>query len=1179
VSGSAAPAGPEQRHHNQPPPEFLIEYERPYLYPKQFDAIFDEHRYSIIEASAQPLDSVVQTPNGPRRFGSLRVGDQIFSVDGSVTKVTGVFPKGVQAVYEIRFLDGAVTRASGDHLWRVRHPRDGEKVLTTDKIRSFTKKSRALLKFPVAAAVEYPRKPVAIDPWLLGVLIGDGSLCGNAISFSTADPEIVARVRSSLPSGYEVRAGGSYSYRIVARSRGAGYEKPSIRYKANGYEVSVGQRYVGRASTLDAALEIHKTAMRAAYGDDLPEINLRQELRALGLLGLKHNEKFVPEIYLRNSIEVRLEVLRGLMDTDGSAGRGRGAVIEQTSERLAHQIVELARSLGGVGRIAIHEPKNAKWKRSYRVNIRHDDVASFFWLPRKKIREALTGRYKKIERTISEIVRLPDAEVQCISVAHKSKLYLTDDYIVTHNTKAGKAQPLDALVYTPSGPKRMGDIRVGDKVLAPGGCGNVIGVYPQGEREILRVTFSDGQIVEADAQHLWEVHQFNQKSVVVTTEQLQAWPSSKLHRAWVPKADVAAFEMRPVPLDPYLVGALIGDGGLTGESVMFSNEDSEILDAVRAAIPSGHMLKHRSHHDWCISGGAGAAQLREDGTHIQRALRDLGLAGKGSHEKVIPDCYRYNSENVRISVLQGVLDTDGFVDKHGQPGIEQTSQRLAQDIEEIVQSLGGTVLTRLREVNGYRAKDGRFVPCKPVWRQVIRMEDGSQLFRLRRKRDACRPKLKTGNRMFRSIEFARRAQAQCIQLDTARQLYLTNGFVPTHNTAGCITWLVEKALGGQAGHNYWWVAPVSDQALIAFNRMRRALPQDVYSTNISLKTITLLNGAVIWFKSGDKPNSLYGEDVYAAVIDEASRFKEEAYIAIRSTLTYTRGPVRIIGNVRGRKNWFFKMARRAERDGLLGIKGEMGYHKITAADAVAAGVLDAQEIEDARGQMPEQWFRELYWAEPSDDGGNPFGMQHIEACIRPETVRGSGVVSTKKPVAWGFDFAKKRDYFVAIGLDEDGAICRFERFHHVAWGEIINKVVALTGGTPALGDSTGVGDPIVEDIQRKLGYDPNFDVSGCQFQGYNFTQASKQRLMEGLAVAIQTRAVWFADNVVRQELEQFEFEFTRSGIRYSAPEGYFDDCVCALALARMCQATMPQPVRVNPNLLKQIAALPRRRAH
>lgn len=399
-------------------------------------------------------------------------------------------------------------------------------------------------------------------------------------------------------------------------------------------------------------------------------------------------------------------------------------------------------------------------------------------------------------------------------------------------------------------------------------------------------------------------------------------------------------------------------------------------------------------------------------------------------------------------------------------------------------------------------------------------------------------------------------------------------------TAGCITWLVQKALEGRDGWNYWWVAPVSDQALIAFRRMMRALGPENFTANISLKTITLLNGAVIWFKSGDKPNSLYGEDVYAVVLDEASRMKEEAWIAVRTTLTYTQGPVRIIGNVRGRKNWFYKMARVAERAMLMGVEPrEMNYHKIIAADAVAAGVLDQKEIDDAREQLPEAWFRELYLAEPSDDGGNPFGLQHIEAVIRPETSPGSGVVSNKRPVAWGWDFAKRQDYFVGVGLDDDGAICRFVRHHHMPWGEVKNVVIAESAGVPALGDATGVGDPIVEDIQRMMGYQPEFDATGCSFQGFVFTSGSKQRLMEGLANGIQSRTVWIADNVVRHELEQYEFELTRTGVKYSAPEGYFDDCVCALAMAHMCKATTPLPVRVDNDLLKRVMRMPRRRQH
>jgi hypothetical protein len=376
-------------------------------------------------------------------------------------------------------------------------------------------------------------------------------------------------------------------------------------------------------------------------------------------------------------------------------------------------------------------------------------------------------------------------------------------------------------------------------------------------------------------------------------------------------------------------------------------------------------------------------------------------------------------------------------------------------------------------------------------------------------------------------------------------------------TAGSIAWLIEQALSGQVGWNYWWIAPVSDQALIAFRRAMRALPHDVYTPNISLKTITLINGTVIWFKSGDKPNSLYGEDVYAAVIDEASRMKEDAYIATRSTLTYTRAKVRIIGNVRGRRNWFYQLARRAEHG-----DPEMGYHKIVAGDAVAAGVLDAKEIEDARTQMPEQAWRELYQAEPSDDGGNPFGLQHIAACIAP--------LSTEKPRWWGWDLAKRQDYTVGIGLDANGHCCHLERVQGIPWGEIMNRIVASTGSAPALVDSTGVGDPIVDQLQRN---------HGTKFEGYHFNASSKQKLMEGLAMAIQERTVRFPDGVIVQELQQFEYEFTRTGCRYSAPVGYFDDAVCALALAVMCRIKVPPNVQITTDIMHRVMAMPKRRRY
>lgn len=347
-------------------------------------------------------------------------------------------------------------------------------------------------------------------------------------------------------------------------------------------------------------------------------------------------------------------------------------------------------------------------------------------------------------------------------------------------------------------------------------------------------------------------------------------------------------------------------------------------------------------------------------------------------------------------------------------------------------------------------------------------------------------------------------------------------------TVGCMAWFVEKAfLIGAPNRNFWWVAPVYPQAKIAFRRIKAGLTPGSYVANESELTITLTDvGSVLWFKSGEKPDNLYGEDVYAAVVDEASRCREDSWIALRSTLTATNGPVRIIGNVKGRSNWHYRIARLAES----GVAG-FSYHKLTAYDAVAANVLDINEIEDAKRLLPEAVFRELYLAEPSDDQGNPFGAKFIDRCTMPE-------LSTGRPVAIGVDLAKSYDWTVVVALDRDGLLCGFERWQD-SWENTVPRILSLCGSVPTLVDSTGVGDPILERLQREAS---NFD-------GYKFSSQSKQRLMEGLAVAIQSNAIGYTDGLIKKELNTFEYQITRTGATYSAPSGLHDDCVVALALA------------------------------
>lgn len=331
--------------------------------------------------------------------------------------------------------------------------------------------------------------------------------------------------------------------------------------------------------------------------------------------------------------------------------------------------------------------------------------------------------------------------------------------------------------------------------------------------------------------------------------------------------------------------------------------------------------------------------------------------------------------------------------------------------------------------------------------------------------------------------------------------------------------------------NAWWVAPVYPQADIAYRRIKNSLTMGSFTAFASpFPRIELISGGIIWIKSADNPDSLFGEDVYDIVLDEASRAKPETWPAIVSVLTATKGNCRLIGNVKGRKNFFYNLARLAEKHELP----NWHYAKITYQDAVAAGVLDQEIIDDARRTISERDFQELYEATAADDTGNPFGSDHIQACIQN--------LSNDPIVAWGVDLAKKQDYLVVIGLTANGRVGAFHRWRDLPWRSSIRKIHAIVGeDIPALIDSTGIGDPILEELQ----------VDHNNFSGYMFSLASKQKLMEGLAVSIQGHEIGYPLGPIVSELDSFEYNTTPAGRTiYAAAQGHNDDCVCALALAR-----------------------------
>lgn len=294
------------------------------------------------------------------------------------------------------------------------------------------------------------------------------------------------------------------------------------------------------------------------------------------------------------------------------------------------------------------------------------------------------------------------------------------------------------------------------------------------------------------------------------------------------------------------------------------------------------------------------------------------------------------------------------------------------------------------------------------------------------------------------------------------------------------------------------------------------------------RRISLPNGGVIECWTMDSPDPGRGKKYHRVAIDEAGIVRNLKTIfeqSIRPTLVDYAGHCWFYGTPKGRTHDFSVLFAKGEH-------GDPGWLSFRAATKDNP-YIPASEIEEARKDMSEQAFLQEFEGIPADDGANPFGITAIANCTTPD-------LSTKPPVVWGWDFARAQDWTVGIALDEDGAVCRFHRWQLKPWGETVRLVTEFTGyQTIAYGDSTGLGDVVVEQIQSQR----------VRMAGVHFSRPEKQQLMERLASAIQRGTIKFPDGPIRSELEAFQYEYSAFGVRYEAPDGVHDDCVMALALA------------------------------
>lgn len=335
---------------------------------------------------ALPCDELVQTPEGPREIGDLRVGDAVFGLDGAPVSVTGVFPQGMRQSWRVGFRDKSHVDCDDEHLWSVwtikrRQKRTPPIVKSLREMREAGVKLKCGLyrhSVPLCEPVQYETRDLPVAPYLLGLLIGDGTSLGKTptLCIPDLDASLVEAARKLLPSGFEVRTGRAPScpqHRLVDTSE--------------------------RGNRLSRAM------------------------RSLGLDRLSP-ARFVPRVYLQGDVSQRWELLRGLMDTDGSCVKNR-TTFSTTSDQLVRDIVELTQSLGGTA--IPSQQKRGEWQ----VNIKTFECP--FSLPRKAARWSPSWKNPP-SRFITSISPSRVCAHVCISVDSPDGIFLARDFVATHNT-------------------------------------------------------------------------------------------------------------------------------------------------------------------------------------------------------------------------------------------------------------------------------------------------------------------------------------------------------------------------------------------------------------------------------------------------------------------------------------------------------------------------------------------------------------------------------------------------------------------------------------------------------------------------------------------------------------------------------------------------------------------------
>lgn len=409
------------------------------------------------------------------------------------------------------------------------------------------------------------------------------------------------------------------------------------------------------------------------------------------------------------------------------------------------------------------------------------------------------GAITRVNKAGDELILIRDKELKAFGVTPKNKEQvmalagLLDDSIslctLTGRAGTGKCSSLDSIVYTPTGPIRMGELKAGDIISTPDGTtAPVLSVHPQGLKNFYKVIFTDGSSTETCDEHLWLTQTSKERDckkpgkVRELKEIISTLKYRNKRNHSIPMTQPVFFDKQELSIDSYLLGALIGDGTLTQSCIYFSNTDPKVISEVTKLVNNSNDEIKYCNNLTC--------DYRITGTHIRDNLKDLGLLKHYANTKFIPNVYKVNSIENRIALLQGLMDTDGTVSKN-RLSYTSVSEQLIQDVKWIVQSLGGTSVITDR-IPSYTYKGEKKLGQR-AYTAHINLPNEIKPFRSEIKSGKY-----TGNskyfprRYIDHVESLGQKEGQCIYIDHPDHLYLTDEFIVTHNTLLTIATALQK---------------------------------------------------------------------------------------------------------------------------------------------------------------------------------------------------------------------------------------------------------------------------------------------------------------------------------------------------------------------------------------------------